>query len=103
MKGDKKGFIFYCLSKACATLKRGVFALVGSVDDATSDVIASYSKALQMPYVTTGLVNGDGGFTFSMNVPYDRAIVDVIRYYNWNYVYYIYDSEFGTRKHRYLN
>jgi hypothetical protein len=76
-------------------LKRGVFALVGASDEAVSDVIASYSRVMHMPYVTTGLVAGGGGFTFSLSLPYDRAIVDLIRYYSWNTVYYIYDSEFG--------
>lgn len=87
---------------ACAILKRGVFAMMGSTTDSNADVISSHSTALHMPYVTTGIMHSVGdysgsekGFIFSLSIPYDRAIIDVIRHYMWTSVYYVYDSEFG--------
>ena len=54
-----------------------------------------------MPFVTPSMaVNVSGqelGYELYMRPLYGRALIDVIKHYNWLKVYYIYESEEGKR------
>lgn len=78
---------------------RGVFSLFGSHTANTINTIKSFSSTFHIPYVTTSIaVNASRqelGYELYLRPLYVRAIVDLIRHYNWNEVWYIYNTNEG--------
>ena len=83
----------------CNQLRKGVFLLLGSSSPKSFNVIQSYSHALHVPYVTfTSNRNlGEDGydFDFSVSPAYIDAIIDIIKFFNWDKIYYLFDSDDG--------
>ncbi len=110
----------YKLSKLiCRQFDRGVVALMGVVDPESFDTLHSYANAFEMPFVTPwfpetaygltgsgGILVGDGGvgggtagkdgaeggadFAMQIRPDYHEGIIDIITYYGWDKIIYIY-------------
>ena len=99
-------------------MSRGAFALFAETSSRTADSVASFSRTLAVPLVTPGApldsppvsnrrypTSNDAaqvlsqpdttGYVAFMRPPYQRALADVIQYYNWPRVFYIYDNSEG--------
>ena len=65
----------------------------------TLNMVKSITNAFHMPYVTPSMaVNMTGqnlGYMLFMRPMYTKAIIDVIRHYQWTKIYYLYDTEEG--------
>ena len=106
----------------CSTISKGTFALIGLTDRSTYHSVDAFCRTFHMPYVTTsappshalhpggsgppaGLsrrpqsplasTREAGGYTLYMRPMYERAVADVIRYYSWERVFYVYDANDG--------
>ncbi|XP_064637985.1 glutamate receptor 3-like isoform X2 [Lineus longissimus] len=83
----------------CNETKKGTFAILGAKDLLSSDVIQSYSRTLHMPYLTIGPVPNEkpfkNEFILNMRPSYTAAIIDLIKYFNWTNVHYLYDNYEG--------
>ena len=79
----------------------GIFAFYASHAPSTLNTIRSYSSTFRMPFVTSGMaVNSSRhkfGYELYVRPLYARALVDIIRHYNWNEVWYIYNSNDGKQ------
>jgi len=101
----------------CSAVSRGAFALFAETSSSTADSVISFSRTLQVPLVTPSapldmrpvdrrrpgsndaaqvLAPADTvGYVAFMRPPYQRAIADVIQYYKWTRVFYLYDNSEG--------
>ncbi|XP_049960400.1 glutamate receptor 1-like [Schistocerca serialis cubense] len=86
----------------CSQFSRGVFSLLGAVSPDSFDTLHSYSNTFQMPFVTPWFpenalapTSGLLDYALSMRPDYHQAIIDVVRYYGWTSVVYLYDSNDG--------
>ncbi|XP_076467660.1 glutamate receptor 2-like [Babylonia areolata] len=90
----------YKLSTAmCNQLGKGVFLLLGASAPQSFNVIQSYSQALHVPYVsytTNRNQRADGySYDFSVSPSYIDAVIDIIKFFRWEKVYYLFDSDDG--------
>ncbi|KAF4529000.1 hypothetical protein B566_EDAN017398 [Ephemera danica] len=76
--------------------------MLGAVSPDSFDTLHSYANTFQMPFVTPWfpekVLAPSSGFldhAVSMRPDYHRAIIDVIRYYGWRRIIYLYDSHDG--------
>ncbi|XP_070196715.1 glutamate receptor 2-like [Littorina saxatilis] len=83
----------------CSQLEKGVFLLLGASSPKSFNVIQSYSQALHVPYVTftSNRNHAHDGYTFDLSVSpsYIDAIIDTVRFFLWDKVYYLFDSDDG--------
>ncbi|CAG0880492.1 unnamed protein product, partial [Darwinula stevensoni] len=98
----------------CQRFASGVHALVGAVNPDSFDTIHSYSNTFQVPLITPWypekvwppsfflpshrVISPSSGlmdYAVSIRPEYHRAIIDVILYYGWQEIIYIYDSHDG--------
>ncbi|KAI8797832.1 glutamate receptor subunit protein GluR2 precursor, partial [Biomphalaria glabrata] len=83
----------------CRRLETGVFLLLGSSSSRSYNIIQSYSHALHVPYVvyspTTNHESDGYDYDVTVSPSYVRAVVDVIKFFNWEKVYYVFDSDNG--------
>ncbi|XP_046452212.1 glutamate receptor 1-like isoform X2 [Daphnia pulex] len=86
----------------CTQLSRGIFAILGVVSADSFSTIHSYTNTYHMPFFspwfpekvpvpTSGLMD----YALSLRPEYHQAILDVITYYGWKNIIYIYDSHDG--------
>ncbi|XP_059351464.1 glutamate receptor 1-like isoform X3 [Daphnia carinata] len=86
----------------CTQLSRGIFAILGAVSADSFSTIHSYTNTYHMPFFspwfpekvpvpTSGLMD----YALSLRPEYHQAILDVIAYYGWKNIIYIYDSHDG--------
>ncbi|XP_076056317.1 glutamate receptor 1-like [Oratosquilla oratoria] len=90
------------MNSFCTQFSRGVYAMVGSVQPDSFDTLHSYANTFHMPLVTTwfpeNVRNPSSGlmdYAISMRPDYHKAIIDLIKYYNWDHIIYLYDSHDG--------
>ena len=91
------------LFPVCAIMAKGVFALIGFANTSSLPTIQSYANTFHMPFVTPSALTNHTeidqhpkrSYILHMRPLYDLAIVDIIRYYKWDKVYYMYDSNLG--------
>ncbi|XP_066945565.1 glutamate receptor 1-like isoform X2 [Macrobrachium rosenbergii] len=76
--------------------------MVGSVQPDSFDTLHSYANTFQMPFITPwfpeNVPNPSSGlmdYATSMRPQYHQAIIDLIRYYRWDHIIYLYDSHDG--------
>lgn len=76
--------------------------MLGAVSPDSFDTLHSYSNTFQMPFVTPWFPekvlapsSGFLDFAISMRPDYHQAIIDVVRYYGWKKIIYLYDSHDG--------
>ncbi|XP_068232916.1 glutamate receptor 1-like isoform X2 [Palaemon carinicauda] len=86
----------------CGQLSRPVYAMVGSVQPDSFDTLHSYANTFHMPFVTPwfpeNVPNPSSGlmdYATSMRPEYHQAIIDLIHYYRWDHIIYLYDSHDG--------
>nr|QRN45436.1 kainate-selective glutamate receptor 1 [Carausius morosus] len=86
----------------CNQFSRGVFSMLGAVSPDSFDTLHSYSNTFQMPFVTPWFPekvltpsSGSLDYAVSMRPDYHQAIIDVVRYYGWRSIIYLYDSHDG--------
>ncbi|XP_017787276.1 PREDICTED: glutamate receptor 1-like isoform X2 [Nicrophorus vespilloides] len=86
----------------CNQFSRGVFSMLGAVSPDSFDTLHSYSNTFQMPFVTPWFPekvlapsSGFLDYAISMRPEYHQAIIDTVRYYGWNKIVYLYDSNDG--------
>ncbi|XP_045107939.1 glutamate receptor 1-like isoform X2 [Portunus trituberculatus] len=86
----------------CRQFSRPVYAMVGSVQPDSFDTLHSYTNTFQMPFVTPwfpeNVPNPSSGlmdYATSMRPEYHQAIIDLIHYYGWDHIIYLYDSHDG--------
>ena len=94
----------------CQVMSHGVFAFFASHTAATISTIRSYSQTFHMPFVmsntainiSSGSTSSSGGqhrpelgYELFVRPHYARAIVDIIRHYNWRDIWYLYNSDDG--------
>ncbi|XP_041357415.1 glutamate receptor 2-like [Gigantopelta aegis] len=86
-------------SRFCTQLDIGVFVLFGGSTSLSYNTIQSYSQALNVPYViySTSRNAPADGYTFDITLSpsYIEAIIDIIKYFSWKKVYYLFDSDDG--------
>ncbi|KAL3274875.1 hypothetical protein HHI36_019657, partial [Cryptolaemus montrouzieri] len=86
----------------CNQFQRGVYSMLGAVSPDSFDTLHSYSNTFQMPFVTPWFPekvlapsSGFLDYAISMRPEYHQAIIDTVRYYNWDKIIYLYDSNDG--------
>ncbi|XP_034232443.1 glutamate receptor 1 isoform X2 [Thrips palmi] len=86
----------------CSQFSRGVFAMLGAVSPDSFDTLHSYSNIFQMPFVTPWFPekvltpsSGSLDYAISMRPEYHQAIIDVVKFYGWKHIIYMYDSHDG--------
>lgn len=84
----------------CSQMERGIFALIAPTSDPSYDTFAAYSNMFQMPLVSPAFPQQTSSDRpsnqgVSLRPRYLRAIVDVINYYTWKTIIYLYDSDNG--------
>ncbi|CAL1261784.1 unnamed protein product [Larinioides sclopetarius] len=86
----------------CSQLHRGIFTLLSSTSDSTYETLAAYTNAFKLPFLSPSLpqANYDRPMQYgiSMKPQYLKAILDIIKYYNWKSIIYLYDSDDGLLK-----
>lgn len=72
---------------------------MGSSTARSYNIIQSYSHALHVPFViysqTTNQAGDGYDYDISISPNYITAISDVIKYFNWEKIYYVFDSDDG--------
>ncbi len=81
-------------------MERGIFTLIAPTSDPSYDTFAAYSNMFQMPLVSPAFpqqTSSDRPSHVGVNLRprYLKAIVDVINYYKWKTIIYLYDSDNG--------
>jgi len=103
----------------CSAVSRGAFALFAETSSRTVDSVTSFSRTFAVPLVTPSapvdtlpvtadrrypgrndatrvLATADAiGYVAFMRPPYQRALADVIQYYKWPRLFYVYDDNEG--------
>ncbi|KAL0280716.1 UNVERIFIED_CONTAM: hypothetical protein PYX00_001932 [Menopon gallinae] len=86
----------------CSRFSNGVASMLGAVSPDSFDTLHSYSNTFQMPFITPWfpekVLTPSSGFldyAVSMRPDYHQAIIDVVRYYGWRRIIYLYDSHDG--------
>ena len=84
----------------CRQFERGIFAMVGTVDPESLDTLHSYANAYQMPFVTPWFPTASDvqstkdsekqHYTLQIRPEYGDALMDLITYYGWTNIIYIY-------------
>ncbi|XP_071043446.1 glutamate receptor 1 [Parasteatoda tepidariorum] len=86
----------------CLQMNRGIFTLVAPTGEASYDTLASYSNTFQVPFISPSFpeLSSDRPslYGLSLRPRYLRAILDVIIYYKWKVIYYLYDTDGGLLK-----
>ena len=91
----------YKLTKiVCRQFDKGIFALVGIVEPESLEILHSFANAYEMPLVTPWFPesvyhsgNNDLSkqhFTIEIRPDYHEALTDLITYYGWTKIIYIY-------------
>ncbi|GFQ93706.1 glutamate receptor 1 [Trichonephila clavata] len=88
--------------RLCSQLNRGIFTLMSSAADPTYETLAAYTNTFHMPFLSPSLpqTNFDRPMQYgiSMKPQYLKAIIDIIKYYEWKSIIYLYDSDDGLLK-----
>ncbi|GFS04389.1 glutamate receptor subunit protein GluR2 precursor [Elysia marginata] len=83
----------------CKRLDSGTFLLLGSSSSRSYNTIQSYSQALHVPYLLfseTANQPGDGyRYDLSVSPSYVRPVADLVKFFNWEEMYYIFDADDG--------
>ncbi|KAE8748742.1 hypothetical protein FOCC_FOCC004545, partial [Frankliniella occidentalis] len=76
--------------------------MLGAVSPDSFDTLHSYSNIFQMPFVTPWFPekvltpsSGSLDYAISMRPEYHQAIIDVVKFYGWKHIIYMYDSHDG--------
>lgn len=85
----------------CRQFDRGIYAMVGTVDPESLDTMHSYANAYEMPFVTPWFPESiyhdtkdaeKQHFTIQIRPEYHEALVDLVTYYGWQKIIYVYSD-----------
>ncbi|XP_076347980.1 glutamate receptor-like [Tachypleus tridentatus] len=86
----------------CRLLSRGIFALVGPSSTESYPTLASYTNKFQVPFISPSfpkiLPSAAALFGVSVQPETSLAVLDIIRFYKWTAVVYLYDREDGPER-----
>lgn len=78
----------------------GVFLFFGVKDMTSLDIVQSFTRTFHMPYLSPSASmwtsKSASGFEVHMKPDYSQAIIDMILYFQWTKIHYVYDSDEGT-------
>lgn len=78
----------------------GVFLFFGVKDMKSLDIAQSITKTFHMPYLSPSTSmwtpKSENGFEVHMKPDFSYAIVDMILYFEWTKIHYVYDSDEGN-------
>ncbi|XP_064636089.1 glutamate receptor-like isoform X2 [Lineus longissimus] len=91
------------LSRAiCDIMADGVFLVLGPSRIKSLNVVQSYSMNFRMPYVTSGTATKINPhrqrFILHMRPQFTQALVDLIVFYRWKSIHYLYDTNEGLMR-----
>ena len=85
----------------CRQFQSGIFALMGTVDPESFDTLHSYANAFEMPFVTPWFPESiyssspkdwKQQFAIQIRPEYHQGLIDIITYYGWRNIIYIYSD-----------
>jgi len=83
-------------------MTRGIFAFFATHTSSTLNTLKSYSTKFRMPFITSRMAINtsyqEGGYELYMQPFYAKALLDLIRHYDWKEVWYIYSQNEGKIK-----
>ncbi|CAG5133809.1 unnamed protein product, partial [Candidula unifasciata] len=82
----------------CQHLSRGDLAIFGVSNASSLATIQSYTDTFQVPFVTISMAqnsSSNSSYQIYMRPMYINALVDVMFYYDWENVTFVYDSDEG--------
>ncbi|KAK7495312.1 hypothetical protein BaRGS_00013494 [Batillaria attramentaria] len=82
----------------CEHLARGDLAIFGVSNASSMPTIQSYTNTFKVPFVTFSMAqntSSNTSYQIYMRPIYVNALVDLIFYYGWSKLYYIYESDEG--------
>ncbi|XP_074657255.1 glutamate receptor 2-like [Tubulanus polymorphus] len=87
----------------CDNMKEGIMLSYGVQTPEVLNAIHSYSRTFHLPYVTVGPVvhhtnYHPSPFVLHVQPDYVRAIKDIIKFYNWDRIHYMYTSKEGLMR-----
>ncbi|KAG0412880.1 hypothetical protein HPB47_009975, partial [Ixodes persulcatus] len=86
----------------CQQMSRGIITVVAPNVGSSYETLVSLSNTFQMPFVSTCFPElaalRPAYFGVSLKPNYIPAILDVIKYYNWPFIIYLYDTDDGLLK-----
>ncbi|KAH3717765.1 hypothetical protein DPMN_060561 [Dreissena polymorpha] len=78
----------------------GVFLFFGVKDTKSLDIVQSFTRTFHMPYLSPSTSvwteKSAAGFEVHMKPDYTFAIIDMILYFGWTKIHYVYDSDEGN-------
>ncbi|RWS08375.1 glutamate receptor 1-like protein, partial [Dinothrombium tinctorium] len=90
---------FQVTRQLCLQLSQGIFTLVAPLMGPSYETIVSYSNTFAMPFIHPGFSQTSNirpaNYSISMKPRYLPAIIDVIKFYEWKGIIYLYDSDDG--------
>ncbi|XP_071033536.1 glutamate receptor 1 [Parasteatoda tepidariorum] len=98
---------WYYHRAVCKLLTQGVQVIVANTSSATFPILASYSNEYKFPFISPDLPEAPedprspdlmAKYGFGIRPSTTRATLDLIRYFGWQNIVYIYDDDFGPEK-----
>lgn len=91
--------VYFSVLSVCAQMAKGIMAMVSPVVNQSFETVASISNTFHMPFVTSEFPevarSRPAQFGIAVKPSYLRAVMDIINYYQWPYVIYMYNSDDG--------
>jgi len=91
-----------CDIVVCQMMSKRTLATLGVVDESTLGTLDSFTRTFHVPFISTTTVPSlnvstrlAGGYILFLRPSYDEALLSIVRYYNWTYMLYLYDSDAG--------
>ena len=83
----------------CQVMASGIFAFYAAHMPNTLNTIKSYSSTFQMPFITSGMAvntsRQEVAYELYVRPQYSQALRDIIIKYEWDEIWYIYNSNEG--------
>lgn len=80
-------------------MAKGIMAMMSPTVNQSFETVASISNTFHMPFVTSEFPevarSRPALFGLAVKPSYLRAVMDIINYYQWPYVIYMYNSNDG--------
>ncbi|XP_076362724.1 glutamate receptor 1-like isoform X2 [Tachypleus tridentatus] len=97
---------FKIARELCIQMGKGIFTLMAPTRESIYDTFASYTNTFHMPFVSPAFPQLSAErpchYGVSMRPNYLRAIIEVIKHYQWKHIIYLYDSDDGLLKLQYI-
>ncbi|XP_045206207.2 glutamate receptor-like [Mercenaria mercenaria] len=81
----------------CSLIEKQPIALFGTSRSETFSIIESYSRALRVPFFLPTLTRettvGKDNYIISMCPSFIEAVIDLIKYFNWDRIFYLFDTD----------